>query len=130
MVNLGTIEEIVKDMKNGVYDFTKDGKCSSCGQCCSNLLPMSTKDVKRIKRYVEKHHIPEQKHNYPMSVETFDLICPFRSEKEQKCLIYEVRPMICRDFQCNKPKDGIEASKAMYRDKYYVYDVRYTFYGK
>lgn len=28
---IGTLEEVMKDMKYGVLDFTKDGKCSGCG---------------------------------------------------------------------------------------------------
>lgn len=92
---IGTLEEVMKDMKCGVFDFTKDGKCSGCGQCCSNYLPISSKEIKEIKRYVKKHHITEQKHNYP-SVVAFDLTCPFLddSKEKEKCLIYPVRPEI------------------------------------
>ena len=32
-----------------VKNFTVNDKCSNCGQCCSNLLPMSEKEVKNIK---------------------------------------------------------------------------------
>ena len=56
---IGTLEEVMKDMKCGVFEFTKDGKCSGCGQCCSNYLPISSKEIKEIKRYVKKHHITE-----------------------------------------------------------------------
>ena len=49
---IGTIGQMIKDMEHGVYDFTKDGKCSSCGSCCSNCLPLSSKELKEIKRYV------------------------------------------------------------------------------
>ena len=54
---IGTIEQMIKDMEHGVYDFTKDGKCSSCGSCCSNYLPLSSKELKEIKRYVKKAYI-------------------------------------------------------------------------
>lgn len=57
---IGTIEQMIKDMEHGVYDFTKDGKCSSCGSCCSRYLPISEKELKTIKRYVKKHHIKPQ----------------------------------------------------------------------
>lgn len=69
---IGTLEEAMKDMKYGVLDFAKDGKCSGCGRCCSNYLPISSKEIKEIKRYIKKHHITKQKHNYP-SVVAFDL---------------------------------------------------------
>lgn len=36
---IGTLQQAYEDMESGVYDFTKDGKCSGCGQCCMNYLP-------------------------------------------------------------------------------------------
>jgi hypothetical protein len=33
-------------MKN---DNTVNGKCSRCGECCSNLLPLSEKEISDIK---------------------------------------------------------------------------------
>lgn len=126
---IGTLEEVMKDMKCGVFDFTKDGKRSGCGQCCSNYLPISSKEIKEIKRYVKKHHITEQKHNYP-SVVAFDLTCPFLddSKEKEKCLIYPVRPEICRDFVCNNPNGAIKNKKLMHK-KYAAVDMREIFFG-
>ena len=45
---IGTIQKMIKDMEHGVYDFTKDGKCSRCGACCSDLLPISESEYSRI----------------------------------------------------------------------------------
>lgn len=114
---------------NGVLDFTKDGKCSGCGQCCSNYLPISSKEIKEIKRYVKNRHITEQKHNYP-SVVAFDLTCPFLddSKEKEKCLIYPVRSEICRDFVCNNPNEAIKNKKLMYK-KYAAVDMREIFFG-
>lgn len=75
---IGKMQEIIKNMKSGVYDFTVDGKCSSCGACCSNALPLSGKEIKEIKRYVKKRRIKEQKHLAPVKNNTLDLTCPFR----------------------------------------------------
>ena len=49
---IGTLEETIREMKNGVYDFTDNGKCTSCGQCCSAILPLSKKEIKEILRYI------------------------------------------------------------------------------
>lgn len=130
MSKAGLLKDIIDDMKAGVFDYTVDGKCSSCGNCCSNFLPLSAKDIKEIKRYIKKHHIEPSKHQYPFSVEMYDLVCPFRSESEKKCTIYEVRPMICRDFQCDKPHKNIEADKALFHQRYMAYDVRELFFGE
>ena len=64
---LGTLQEMMDDMERGVYDFTQGGECSNCGQCCSRFLPISAKEVKTIKRYIQKNHIEEQRHLLPTS---------------------------------------------------------------
>ncbi len=125
-----TIQNMIDEMKSGVNDFTKNGKCISCGACCGNLLPLSSKDIKEIKRYVKKRHIKEQIHRPPTAEKYIDFTCPFRSDAERKCLIYDVRPAICRDFKCDKPHKEIEMSKELFHRKYDVYDMREVFYGK
>ena len=91
-----------------VKDFTKDGKCSNCGECCSNCLPLSEAEIKRIKAYIKKHGIKEQRHNVMSGV---DMTCPFRDNANRKCLIYEIRPAICREFMCNHTHDDIMKAK-------------------
>lgn len=122
-------KQIQAEMEAGIYDFTIDGKCSGCGSCCSNLLPISSKEIKEIKRYIRKKGIKEQIRRYPTTEPIVDLTCPFRSEEEKKCLIYPVRPAICRDFQCDKPRKHIEADKALYHHKFAVVEMRETFFG-
>lgn len=121
---IGTIEQMINDVEHGVYDFTKDGKCSQCGQCCANFLPMSEKELKIIKRYVKKHHIKPQKHLMPTVEPTLDFTCPLRNDAERKCMCYEVRPQICRSFLCSNPKNGIRATKQEFHAKYRVVDLR------
>lgn len=91
-----------------VTDCTKDGKCSRCGSCCSTMLPMTEKEVQTIKKWLKKHHVKEQRHNGMIGT---DMTCPFRDEMKKECLIYEVRPWICRDFMCNKKPEDIWKSK-------------------
>lgn len=81
-----------------VTDFTENGKCSNCGACCSNCLPLSDAEVNRIKAYIKKRGIKEQRHNVITGI---DMTCPFRDDANKKCLIYEIRPAICRSFVCN-----------------------------
>ena len=126
---IGTLEQVRRDMNNGLYDFTKDGKCIGCGQCCTALLPISAKEIKEIKRYIKKHHITERKHNYP-AVVGFDLTCPFLddSKEKDKCMIYPVRPEICRSFICNDPQ-GAKKNKKLFHKRYTVVDMRKIFFG-
>lgn len=125
-----TIAEIIRDMKHGICDFTVNGECSQCGQCCSDLLPVSSKEIKEIRRYVKKHCIKECTHRPPVTETTFDLTCPFRDDKKKICTIYAVRPAICRDFRCDKPRRKIELNKQMYHGRYAPISMRETFFGE
>lgn len=109
-----------------VNDFTHNGKCCNCGECCSNFLPLSRKEVKRIKSYIKKHHIKEQRHNALMGV---DMTCPFRDETNKKCLIYEVRPDICRAFNCNQSHDVILSNKMRFHQTKQPTAMRYEFFN-
>lgn len=109
-----------------VQDFTCNGECSNCGQCCSNLLPMSRKEIKRIKAYIKKHHIKEQRHNGIMGV---DMTCPFRDEANKKCLIYEVRPCICQLFICNQTHDVMLKNKIRCHNTMQPTAMRHEFFG-
>lgn len=113
MSMMGTLEEVYRDMEEGVNDRTEDGKCSNCGACCSALLPLSRKEIKRIKEYVWKHQIKPHRHGSVFADPAdLDMCCPFLDErKEHKCDIYEARPDICRHFICNVPPSKVEIDK-------------------
>ena len=109
-----------------VTDFTVDGKCSGCGECCSNCLPMSQEEVTRIKAYMKKHKIKEQRHNVMVGV---DMTCPFRDNINKKCLIYHIRPAICRSFMCNHTEDDIRKAKENFHNINRVVFMRAEFFG-
>lgn len=121
---IGTLEQALKEMKKGVYDFTKDGKCSNCGNCCSNLLPMSDREVKRMKVYIKQQNIKPQRHDVLLKEPVFDLTCPLRDNKNKVCVAYKVRPAICKSFRCDKPKKDIQATKEEFHEKYRVVNLR------
>lgn len=123
------IGEIAEEMKRGVYDYTVDGECSNCGACCSNFLPVSGKEVKAIHRFIAKRGVKEKRHIIPTVEKVIDLMCPFRDNAERRCVIYPVRPAICKDFRCDKPAKNIQANKSMYHGKYMVVDMRKEFFG-
>ena len=127
---IGTLEQVMADMRNGVYDYTKDGECSRCGNCCSDLLPISAKEVRQIREYVRRHHIQECVNRPPTAGPVQDWTCPFRDNMKKICTVYEVRPAICRDFRCDKPRKQIEADKRMYHGRYDVVNMRETFFPK
>ena len=102
---------------NHVKDFSINGKCSMCGECCGAILPVSEKEIKRIKKYVVEHNIKINVNPInTLSEKMIDLTCPFRNNKERKCDIYEVRPKICRSFICNlKNIDNIDRINRIYK---------------
>lgn len=113
---IDTLENAIVNMKNGVYDFTKDGECSNCGGCCSSILPLSRKEIRDIERYIRKHKIQPYNHakGSPLNKKPdFNFVCPFRDDIHRVCTIYSVRPFICRDFRCDKPRKQIEADRKL-----------------
>lgn len=125
MVSIGSL---VDAFNNTVTDYTINGECSGCGSCCSNILVLSEQEIETIKRYIKRHHIKEQKHSIPAnSAKVMDLTCPFLNlGKKDKCVIYKVRPMICRCFKCNE-KHVIHGE--LFLEPRKPVDVRDTFFG-
>lgn len=126
-----SFKDMQEDMESGVFDKTDNGTCTQCGACCSNILPMTDEEIKRIRKYIERYRIKEQKHaTNVMKNPTLDLTCPFLNDdkQEEKCMIYEVRPRVCREFICcpskRKPLDIDYARKAQLRN------VREVFFGE
>ena len=128
---IATLQQAIDDMELGVYDFTKDGKCTGCGECCGNFLPLSGREIKDIKRYIAKHHIKECRHAAPLAKPAEDWLCPFLdgAKPKDKCTIYPVRPEICKEFQCNKnPREMARNKDLLYRRRMPV-DMRQEFFG-
>ena len=66
--------------------------CTNCGACCG-IIPASPAEVKTIKEFLADH--PEDKaHAVKNSMKLHR--CPFRDNKQKKCLIYPVRPVVCQ----------------------------------
>lgn len=122
-------KELLHDMDNDVYNFTKDGKCCQCGECCSNILPISEKEAETIRKYIKKNNIKECVHIVPLNNAQHDLTCPFldTSKKSEKCTIYPVRPKICREFICDSNQRKRNGSSLI--GQRVAVDVRETFFG-
>lgn len=108
-----------------ITNFTNNGKCSSCGACCSDILPISESEVQQIKAYIKKHDIKERRH----LTSAKDITCPFRDDAKNICTIYEVRPEICRAFKCDHTIEDIKKSKLNFHEKNRVVFMRKEFFG-
>lgn len=128
MIKDGSFEDLFNDAAHGVYDCTNNGKCSGCGDCCSNILPITKKEITEIKKYIKEHDIKMQEHRaFYLRKDTLDMICPFCDiNKELKCTIYPVRPSICKIFLCsNAAKRDVHLSDAGRKN----INMREVFYG-
>ena len=107
---ISSLQEYIESEKT-VEQFNIDGKCSKCGQCCSALLHVTPQEVERIRKYIEKNKIKPEPTLKILATKTIDLTCPFY--KKNKCLVYEVRPRICKDFICNKKPPNVFSKESM-----------------
>lgn len=118
--------------KAGMMNFCVDGECIGCGECCSNLLPMTDKEVKAIRRIVRRKHLKPINHVPIVVMNQVDGYCPFldRNRGDKKCTIYEHRPLICRDFKCCKIGDGFKINEDFVKSHYSIVNVRDVFWEK
>lgn len=129
-MKIADFDEFNRDMESGTFDLTKNGKCTGCGACCSNILPMTENEIRIIRQYIKKHGIKEQIRIIPTVNPNIDMTCPFldNSKKCEKCTIYEVRPRICKDFICNpKQRPPVDLEYSL---KAKIVLVREEFFGK
>ena len=115
MLEQTTVAKIIDSIVKQDVEITDNsilGKCSCCGECCTNFLPICQEEFDVIQEYVIKNNIKPQ---MQMLVMQNRLSCPYHDGK--KCLIYEVRPLICREFYCYK-KPTFETGKKFQSKKY------------
>lgn len=113
-----------------VKNYCEGKQCSNCGECCTDILPLTKKEMRNIRSYIRKHNVKE---NVYMDEDTIDFRCPFYvKDSEKHCSIYPVRPEICRRFKCNQSSSYIELNKAMlslhaYYNKFYNGSYHHSF---
>lgn len=67
-------------------------ECKCCGNCCSNFLPLRKEEIHRMKKLAKKEN------RHPLLKNWYER-CPFLNNNN-KCDIYENRPLICREYTC------------------------------
>ena len=103
----------VEATKENGLRFDKLLKCQRCGKCCTGVLfetgallfPFEVEKL-AIKLGISKHQFKDR-YTYTQEDKRFlKLPCPFY--KDGDCSVYEVRPIVCREFPLNQlvPKNG------------------------
>ena len=125
-----SFQQMLKDYSDGTYDFTDNGECTQCGECCTNILPMTQAEINNIHKYIKKHSVREQRHTVLFANPTIDMTCPFLNtgKPKEKCEIYPVRPQICKSFICCLEKRSFPDGSFKAGCK--VIDVRKEFFGE
>lgn len=116
MLKKTNMQEIISSIVEGkgkIIDNSVCGQCSKCGECCTPFLPITQEEIDTIQRYVIDNNIKPQKEVLVMQNR---LSCPYWNGK---CLIYNVRPLICKKFYCYKKPD-IETGREFIKKKYIV----------
>ena len=117
------MKQNINEIQIKITDFTKNGKCSNCGECCTRFLPISSKEKKEIIRYLEKHDISLTLFSFPYNFDqSLVLLCPFRDDGHKKCLIYPVRPSICKNTICSNSDSSIKQKNLLTR-RYPIVDM-------
>lgn len=89
-------------------NYCNNHKCSKCGSCCAMGIPITRKEEKTIKKYIEERNIrPENL----IDDNNFYVMCCFYDRKNKCCKIYPVRPEICRSFKCDRDNSILEKEK-------------------
>lgn len=85
-------------------DHTVGGKCSGCATCCSDILLLSDAEISKIKKYIKQHNDIKPINYNGILIQSYENICPFKT-KENTCMVYEVRPDICKRYICSHHND-------------------------
>lgn len=89
-------------------NFCDNHKCSRCGECCGIAIPITKKEEKRIRIYIQENDVkPENL----FENNNFYAKCCFYDRKNKCCKIYPARPGICRSFKCDRKENELEKEK-------------------
>lgn len=56
MSTYGSLEDLLKNQNERYVNSCIDGKCSCCGECCTDLLPLTDAELKRLKNYLQREY--------------------------------------------------------------------------
>ena len=77
-------------------------ECTRCGRCCttSGYITMTEQEYAYIRQYLKEHGIRKR----PRITRSQNILsfngtpCPLYDKLTKSCLVYPVRPKVCRDF--------------------------------
>lgn len=105
-----------------------DGHCIGCGECCTDLLPTTRREIVRLRDYAKKHQLKEHRLPAGAALESVDLTCPFRNETTKRCEVYPVRPLICRAFICSRTLQAAQKTRDLVQSDRDIHSLRWEIF--
>lgn len=95
-------ENKLLDKLNNVYESLPNGNCSGCGNCCMESVGINLIEFINIYNYLkDNEELRNRCLNKVLDYYFLEYIkkspCPFKDE-DNRCMIYNVRPLNCRLF--------------------------------
>lgn len=116
-----TMLEYLKNFKDEVTNM-HNLFCSNCNECCSLHTPMTKEEYITLQEYFQtadgKKILQQARNKVKRYIRKNTLyeMCPFTDDETKKCRIYDLRPTICKNFHCSKPKE-VESLKIELMDR-------------
>ena len=96
-----------------VYAKIPSMDCSNCCECCRNFsIDLYFSEYLQILEFIKGKFSPSEFNRIKglcgmeLAIENRGLVnmrrCPFRDENRKICMINEVKPLVCRQYQCEK----------------------------
>lgn len=105
MPELGSFSQFKEDhIKGEITDFNNPD-CVDCYECCSMGTMITNEEYTALKSFLKHSGKPIYDRGISLIKKhwekgTIYWMCPF--SKNKRCLIYNTRPLICRQFHCKE----------------------------
>ena len=125
-----SVGEFLQHQINGKVIDLKNPNCNNCNECCSLLSMITPEEYNFYLKYfsTDKRGREIFKQGVTRWVEigmrsnSFNMMCPFIS-KTKRCLIYQIRPRICKEFHCSPSLNKLDKSSVENSKHYTIYDI-------
>ena len=89
-----------------------DGHCIGCGECCTDLLPTTRREIVRLRDYAKKHQLKEHRLPAGAAMESVD----------------PVRPLICRAFICSRTLQAARKTRDLVQSDRDIHSLRWEIF--
>ena len=130
MSTKSSVSEFLQHQINCKVVDLKNPNCNNCNECCSLLSMITPEEYQFYLKYfsTDKKGREIFKQGVTRWVEisrklnSFNMMCPFIS-KTKRCLIYQIRPKVCKEFHCSPSLNKLDKSSIENSEHFTIYDI-------